>query len=96
MGAVQALKQRKSEVKLVGFDSSAALVEDLKSGVIDSLVIQDPFRMGYDSVKAALDKLDGKPVQKLQPLPPKLVDRSNVSQPEILAQLFPDLKMYLD
>ena len=95
VGAVQALKQRKSAVKLVGFDSSAALIEDLKAGVIDSLVIQDPFRMGYESVKAALDQLDGKPVKKLNPLPPVLVDLAALARPEIQAQLNPDLKSYL-
>ena len=96
VGAVRALKQRKSEVKLVGFDSSAALVDDLKAGAIDSLVIQDPFRIGYDSVKSALDHLDGKPVAKMQPLPPRLVDLANVNEPEVQAQLNPDLKTYLD
>ncbi|HEY3740542.1 MAG TPA: substrate-binding domain-containing protein, partial [Bryobacteraceae bacterium] len=95
VGSVQALKQRKSEVKLVGFDSSPALIEDLKAGAIDSLVIQDPFRMGYESVKAALDKLDGKPVKKMNALPPALVDLQNLSKPEIQAQLNPDLKAYL-
>ncbi len=95
VGAVQALKQRKSQVKLVGFDSSAALIEDLKAGAIDSLVIQDPFRMGYDSVKAALDQLDGKPVKKLNALPPILVDLAALAKPEVQAQLNPDLKSYL-
>ena len=95
VGAVQALKQRKSEVKLVGFDSSAALVEDLKAGVIDALVIQDPFRMGYESVKAAIDKIEGRPVKKVNSLPPVLVDLAALSRPEIQAQLNPDLKTYL-
>lgn len=95
VGAVQALKQRKSDVKLVGFDSSAALIEDLKAGAIDSLVIQDPFRMGYESVKAALDQLGGKPVKKINALPPVLVDLAALSKPEIQAQLNPDLKTYL-
>ena len=96
VGAVQALKQRKSEVKLVGFDSSPALVDDLKAGAIDSLVIQDPFRMGYESVKAGLDHLDGKPVAKLQPLPPRLVELGNLNLPDVQAQLNPDLKTYLE
>ena len=95
VGAVQALKQRKSAVKLVGFDSSAALIDDLKAGTIDSLVIQDPFRMGYESVKAAIDQMEGRPVKKLNPLPPVLVDLAALSRPEILAQLNPDLKSYL-
>ena len=95
VGAVRALKQRKSEVKLVGFDSSAALVEDLKSGVIEALVIQDPFRIGYESVKAAIDQLEGRPVKKMNSLPPVLVDVQALSKPEVQAQLNPDLKSYL-
>ena len=95
VGAVRALKQRKSLVKLVGFDSSAALIDDLKAGAIDSLVIQDPFRMGYESVKAAIDQMEGRPVKKLNPLPPVLVDLAALSKPEIQAQLNPDLKTYL-
>ena len=43
--AVRALKD-KPGVKLVGFDSSPQLVEALKNGVVDSLVVQDPFQMG--------------------------------------------------
>lgn len=95
VGAVQALKQRKSQVKLVGFDSSAALIEDLKSGAIDSLVIQDPFKMGYESVKTAIDQMEGRPVKKMNALPPVLVDLGALLRPEIQAQLNPDLKTYL-
>ena len=89
------MKPRKSGVKLVGFDSSPALIENLKAGVIDSLVIQNPFRMGFESVQAALDQMDGKPVRKMNALPPALVDLENLSKPEIQAQLNPDLKSYL-
>ncbi len=96
VGAARALKERKTAVKLVGFDWSPALAEDLKSGLIDSLVVQDPFRMGYESVKAALAHLDGKPVQKINNLEPKLVDRGNLDTPEVQARVNPDLKKYLD
>jgi ribose transport system substrate-binding protein len=96
VGAAQALKGRKdSKVKLVGFDSSPTLIEDLKAGLIDSLVVQDPFKMGYDSVKSAVAALNGETVAKIQNLAPKLVDRDNLKTPEVQAQLNPDLKKYL-
>ena len=96
IGAAQALHGRgRSKVKLVGFDSSPVLIEDLRSGLIDSLVIQDPFRMGYESVIAAVKKLDGQPVLKIQDLAPRLVDLKNLDQPDVQAQLNPDLKKYL-
>ena len=49
-GASQALKATGGSIKLVGFDSSPMLVEQLRAGVINSLVIQDPFRMGQTAV----------------------------------------------
>jgi ribose transport system substrate-binding protein len=96
VGAAQALKGRKTNVKLVGFDASPTLLEDLKSGVVDSLVAQDPFRMGYESVQAAVAHLDGKPVQKIVKIEPKLIDRENLNTPEVQARINPDLKKYLD
>ena len=96
MGSAQALRGRSSRVKLVGFDSSPALLDDLQSGLIDSLVIQDPFKMGYESVIAAVTKLDGGQVQKVVDLAPRLVNKENLNDPDVQAQLHPDLKKYLD
>lgn len=95
IGAAQALKDRKSKVKLVGFDSGPGLLDDLRAGVIDSLVVQDPFRMGREAVMAAVEKLNGKTPVKVNNLAPTLVDLSNLNTPTIQAQLLPDLKKYL-
>lgn len=95
VGAAQALKGRKGHVRLVGFDSSPTLLEDLQSGLIDSLVVQDPFRMGYASVQAAVKKLAGGAPEKIQNLPPLLVTKDNLNDPAVQAQLKPDLEKYL-
>lgn len=96
VGAAQALQARRSKIKLVAFDSSPALIEDLRKGVIDSLVVQDPFGMGYQAVKSALEALRGESVPKQQPMPPALVTRDNVDNSAIQALLNPDLKQYLN
>ena len=95
VGAARAIKERKSSVKMVGFDSSPTLLEDLKAGLIDSLIVQDPFKMGHDSVAAAVMKLNGGTPQKIQNLPPRVVTRENLSDPEIQKVLNPDLDKYL-
>ena len=95
VGAAQALKGRKSKVKLVGFDWSPTLLEDLKTGLIDSLVVQHPFKMGEESVRAAVAALQGKAVEKINNLPPRLVLAADLDKPEVQAQLNPDLKKYL-
>lgn len=96
MGAAQALRARRgSKVKLVGFDSSPTLLDELKAGVIDSLVVQDPFKMGYEAVATAVKKLDGQTIPKKSDLAARLVDLENLNQPDVQAQLHPDLKKYL-
>jgi ribose transport system substrate-binding protein len=95
VGAAQAIKGRNSKVKLVGFDWSPGLLDDLQSGLIDSLVVQDPFRMGYDAVMAAVGKLKGGTPQKMQNLPPRVVTRENLNDPDVAKQLHPDLDKYL-
>jgi ribose transport system substrate-binding protein len=95
VGAAQAIKGRTAKVKLVGFDWSPGLLDDLKSGLIDSLVVQDPFRMGHDAVTAAVQKLRGATPQKIQNLPPRVVTRENVDDPDVQKQLHPDLDKYL-
>jgi ribose transport system substrate-binding protein len=96
VGAAQAVKARQWKGKLVGFDWSPTLLEDLRSGAVDSLVVQHPFKMGAESVRAALDKLNGKTVAKDNPLPPRLVLKEDLDKPDVQAQLNPDLKKYLE
>lgn len=85
VGAAQAVKQKglASKVVLVGFDSSPNLVEDLKVGVIDSLIIQNPYRMGYDGVKTLVEKLNGKEPQRRIDTGVKLVTKETLPSPEI-------------
>src|SRR5882724_455746 len=49
-GAGQAIAENKAgdKIKLVGFDSDDKLVKLLTDGTIVALVVQDPYRMGYD------------------------------------------------
>jgi len=95
VGAARALTSSKSKVKLVGFDSSPTLIEGLKDGVIDSLVTQNPFDMGYKSVKAAISKLNGGTLEQIQKLPAVVVTKANLDEPAIHSRLFPDLDQYL-
>jgi ribose transport system substrate-binding protein len=94
VGAVRALKD-KTSVKLVGFDSSPQLAEALKNGVVDSLIVQDPFQMGYKSMIAAVTKLKGGSPERIQNIAPALVTRENMNTPEIQKKINPDLDKYL-
>ncbi|MCU1259950.1 MAG: hypothetical protein JWO80_2835 [Bryobacterales bacterium] len=97
IGAAQALKSRglAGGVKLVAFDSTDSLIEDLKAGVIQALVVQDPFKMGYEAVRTLSDKLDGKTPPNRVDLSAAVVTSADLDKPAIHALLFPDLKKYL-
>lgn len=95
VGAAQALKARSGKVKMVGFDWSAALVEDVRNGLVDSLVVQNPFKMGYESVKTAVKAIRGEAVAKMNDLAPRLIVREVLDNPDVKELLNPDLKKYL-
>jgi ribose transport system substrate-binding protein len=94
VGALRALKGR-TGVKLVGFDFSPQILEGLKDGTIDSVVVQDPFQMGFKSFVAAVTKLKGGTPERIQDITPALVTKANVDNPEIQRRINPDLDKYL-
>lgn len=96
-GMLQALKKsgKNRQVKLVGFDASDKLVQALRDGDIEGLVVQNPFNMGYVSVKTMVDHLRGKPVEKRIDTGARYVDKSNVDDPAVKEIISPDLKQWL-
>ena len=71
------------QVKLVGFDSSAELIRALKKDEIQGLVVQDPFRIGYDGVRTALEVIQGKHVPPRIDTGVELVTAENLHDPAI-------------
>lgn len=61
-GMLRVLQDEKlaGKVRFVGFDASTKLVEGLKAGQIDGLVLQDPYKMGYKGVETMILSLQGK------------------------------------
>ena len=89
VGSAQALQSqgRAESIKMVGFDAEETLIDKLKSGVIDSLVVQDPFKMGYIGVKTLVDKLNGKEVPKSIDTGVELITLERLEEPKIKALL---------
>ncbi len=96
-GAVQALKSRNARnVKLVAFDASDQLVADMKAGWIQAIVVQNPFRMGYEATKAIGMKLNGETPPATLDSGATLVTTADLEKAEIKELLFPDLSRYLN
>ena len=96
-GMLQALRRNRlaGKVGFVGFDSSEPLIEGLNAGEIDGLVVQNPFKMGYISVKTMFNHLKGQTVDKLVDTGVTFVSKANVTQPEIVDLVSPDLEKWL-
>jgi ribose transport system substrate-binding protein len=90
VGALQGLRSqgRTGEIKMIGFDTEKALIDGLKEGAIDSLVAQNPYKMGYEGVKAVVAVLDGTelPTRRID-TGVNLVTKVNLATPEIQALL---------
>ncbi len=95
-GTVRAVKQRGADVKIVGFDASEELIAEMKAGHIDSIIVQDPFKMGYLATKALADHLAGQEPQKTVDSGAYLITPENVDSAEMQAVLFPDIGTWLD
>ena len=91
IGAAAALKAagRAGEVKLVAFDGAEEEIKGLQDGSIHALIVQNPYRMGYLGVKAALDAIAGKPVEKRIDTGVTVVTMENFNDPEIQKLLYP-------
>lgn len=94
IGAALAIKARNlsGKVKLVAFDSSESMVEDLKGGTIQAMVVQDPFRMGHDAVQTLVDKLAGKTVPQRIDLSARVIRADDLSKPDVQRLLTPEVK----
>ena len=77
------------KVKFVGFDASPKLIDGLKAGEIDGLIVQDPRKMGYLGVKAVVDKINGKTVEPRVDTGVTFVTKANLDQPDVAALIAP-------
>jgi ribose transport system substrate-binding protein len=93
-GAGQAVAENKvaDTLKLVGFDSDDKLIKLLKDGTITALVVQDPFRMGYDGVKTALAASKGESVPTTVDTGANLITKENMDSPRSQELLNPKIK----
>ena len=82
--ALQALRDKGVQVRtrFVGFDESNLLLQGLKSGTIDALIVQDPGKMAYLGVKALVDTLEKKPLEPVVTIPVAVMTKADLRVPQ--------------
>ena len=94
IGAAQGVKAagKAGDVKIVAFDAAKEEVSALQEGSLQALIVQNPFNMGYLGVKAALDSLDGKEVEKRIDTGVTVVTMENLNDPEVQEIINPTIE----
>lgn len=77
------------EKKIIGFDSTPEEISYLEKGVIELVVVQNPFSMGYLGVKYALDAVRGITVPKSVNTGAVVITKDNMYDPENQKLVFP-------
>ncbi|WP_257263293.1 ABC transporter substrate-binding protein [Endozoicomonas sp. ONNA2] len=85
MGVATAIQSmgKKDKIKVVGFDSSEAIVNFVETGVMQAAVVQDAYSIGYIGLKTLHKVMKGETVEKLVDVPAVLVTGDNIRDARI-------------
>ncbi len=78
----------KDGVVIIGYDSGSAQKQAIRDGVMAGAITQNPVGIGYETVKAAVDAINGKDVPSAIDTGFYWYDKSNMDDPEIAAVLY--------
>lgn len=91
VGAARAIKEKglHDRIRVVGIDSSLEEIQFLEEGIFEIIVIQNPFKMGYLGIEAAVKILNGGKVEKHIDSGCELISNDSVYTEENQKLLFP-------
>jgi ribose transport system substrate-binding protein len=91
IGVVHALLERGlvGKVKVVGFDNAPDEVSALAQGQVSALIVQDPYKIGYQGVTEVVDLLQHKTVPHSLDTGEIVATKANMNQPAIHKLLVP-------
>ncbi len=90
VGAARAIKEKgRQDIRVVGIDSSLEEIQFLEEGIFEIIVIQNPFKMGYLGVEAAIKVLNGEKVERRIDSGCELISNDSVYTEENQKLLFP-------
>jgi ribose transport system substrate-binding protein len=87
---------RAGKVAFLGFDAHPVFVEAMEKGEMAGFILQDPFGMGYQAVKTAVQHLQGTKVPAMIDTGVHVITPENVKTPEMAALLDPPVGKYLN
>lgn len=79
LGALSAATASGKNILILGVDATPDILDAIKNETaVKATIAQDPYKMGYQAVEAAVNLLEGKTQERVIPVEIELVDQSNV------------------
>ncbi|HEY4152541.1 MAG TPA: ABC transporter substrate-binding protein [Pseudolysinimonas sp.] len=90
IGVVHAVQELKITTPLivVGFDSGQDQIDAINNGLEAGAITQDPVGMGYATVEQAVNAIEGKKLPKVIATGYYWYDKTNITDPKIVANLY--------
>jgi len=87
VNAVKELNQA-GDIIVIGFDSGQAQIDAIRDGTMAGAITQNPVGIGYETVKAAVDALNGEELPEAIDTGFSWYDAENIDDEEIQAVLY--------
>jgi len=88
IGVVNAAREMKRQIVIIGFDSGKQQKAAITSGEMAGAITQNPVGIGYKTVEAAVKALKGEKLPKVIDTGFFWYDKSNIDDPKIAAVLY--------
>jgi ribose transport system substrate-binding protein len=90
VGVVKAVQEtgKSGELTVIGFDSGKAQTDAIRDGLMAGAITQDPIKMGYETVKAAVAAINGEELEPVIDSGFYWYDKNNIDDEDIAAVLY--------
>jgi ribose transport system substrate-binding protein len=88
VGIVNAARETKRKVVIVGYDSGKAQKDAIRDGIEAGAITQNPVGIGYKTVEAAVKALKGEKLPKVIDTGFYWYDKASIDDPKIAAVLY--------
>ena len=78
---------KRTDIKMVAFDPAKSLLDGLQSGHVSAIVVQNPYKMGYEGVKVVALHNKGQISPRIIDTGAEVVTSDNLTEPQILRLL---------
>lgn len=89
-GVATAVKNADADgkVKIVGFDTSDPILEEIKAGVVQGVVVQEPLEMGKEAMQQMVAELKGKATKPVINTPFVFLTKESMSDPDVSKYIY--------